>query len=50
MTIMGGLSCHMRRQKSTRVPGSGPIIIKGKNITLHRNYTISLQMVYRSYS
>ena len=24
MTIMGGLSCHMRRQKSTSVCGIGP--------------------------
>ena len=41
MTIMGGLSCHMRRQKSTRVPGSGPIIINGKNI----HYTEILKSV-----
>ena len=33
MTIMGGLSCHIMRQKSTRVPGSGPAW-REKNITL----------------
>ncbi len=26
MTIMGGLSCHMRRQKSTTVRGMGPAL------------------------
>ncbi len=26
---MGGLSCHMRRQKSTRVLGSGPLCGRG---------------------
>ena len=34
MTIMGGLSCHIMRQKSTRVPGSGPGG-REKNITLN---------------
>ena len=44
---MGGLSCHMRRQKSTRVPGSGPIIIKGKNITptLYNQLQNGLQII-----
>ncbi len=35
MTIMGGLSCHMRRQKSTRVRGSGPVWGGRENITLN---------------
>ena len=30
MTIMGGLSCHIMRQKSTRVLGSGPMIGEGR--------------------
>ncbi len=31
MTTMGGFSCHIMRQKSTRVLGSGPLCGEGGN-------------------
>ncbi len=49
MTIMGGLSCHMRRQKSTRVLGSGPLCGRGAiDILKTSNEAIVTDMIVKA--
>ncbi len=55
MTIMGGLSCHIMRQKSTRVLGSGPLcgdggidILKTSNEAFNNSYNYIVMHDYKS--